>query len=99
MNLELNKIAVWSKANKLSLNEGKTKYTFFHKFRRKSDIPLELPMLAINGKVIARTTPIKFLGILLGEDLSCKNQISVFERSQKILESYIKPKIFSVRVV
>ena len=26
VNLELNKIAVWFKANKLSLNEGKTKF-------------------------------------------------------------------------
>ena len=44
VNLELNKISVWFKANKLSLNEGKTKYTFFHKFRQKGNIPLKLPM-------------------------------------------------------
>ena len=30
VNLELNEIAVWFKDNKLSLNEGKTKCTFFH---------------------------------------------------------------------
>ena len=79
VNLELNKIAVWFKANKLSLNEGKTKYTFFHKFRQKDNIPLKLPMLAINGKVIERTTSIKFLGILFDEYLSWKNHISVVE--------------------
>ena len=77
MNLELNKIAVWSKANKLSLNEGKTKYTFFHKFRQKDNIPLKLSVLAINGKVIEWTTLIKFLGILLNEHLSWKDQIPV----------------------
>ena len=80
VNLELNKIGVWFKANKLSLNEGKTKYTFFCKFRqKKGKIPLKLPMLAINGKVIERTTSIKFHGILFDEHLSWKNHISIVE--------------------
>ena len=70
VNLELNKIAVWFKANKLSLNEGKTKYTFFYKFRQKDNIPLKLSALAIKGKVIEQTTSIKLLGILLDEHLS-----------------------------
>ena len=79
MNLELNEIAVWFKGNKLSLNEGKTKYTFFHKFRQKDNILLKLPMSAINGKVIERTTSIKFFGILLDKHLSWKKHISVEE--------------------
>ena len=100
VNLELNKIAVWFKANKLSLNKGKTNYSFFHKFLGKDNIPLKLPMLAINGKVIGRTTTIKSFGILLDEHLSWKNYISVMKiRFQKILEIYIKLKILSVRVV
>ena len=70
VNLELNKIAVWFKANKLALNEEKTKYTFFHKSRQKDNIRLKLPMLAINRKVIKWTTSIKFLGILLNDHLS-----------------------------
>ena len=41
VNIELNKVAVWFKANKLSLNEGKTKYTFFHKFHQKDNISLK----------------------------------------------------------
>ena len=84
----------------MSLNEGKIKYTFFYKFRQKGNISLNLPVLAINGKVIERTTSIKFLGILLDEHLSWKNHISVVENKvSKILEFYIKPKIFSVRLV
>ena len=78
-NLKLNKIAVWFKANKLSLNEEKTKYKFFHKFRQKGNIPLKLRMLAINGKVMKRTTSIKFPGFLLDVPLSWKNHISVAE--------------------
>ena len=69
VNLELNEIAVWFKDMKLSLNERKTKCTFFHKFPQKDDIPLKLPMLAINGTVIERTISIKFLGILLDDYL------------------------------
>ena len=79
VNLELDKISLWFKANKLSLNEGKTKYTFFHKTRQKDNIPLKMPLLAINGKNIERTTSIKFLGVLLDEHLSWKNHISVVE--------------------
>ena len=79
VNLELNKIVVWFKANKLPLNEGKTKDTFSHKFRQKDNIPSKPLMLAINGKVIERTTSIKFLGILLDGYLSWKNHISVVE--------------------
>ena len=78
-NPELNKIAVWFKINKLSLNEGKTKYKFLHKFRQKDNIHLKLLMLSINRKVIERTTSMKFLGILLDEHLSWKNHISVVE--------------------
>ena len=79
VNVELNKIVVWFKANKLPLNEGKTKDTFSHKFRQKDNIPSKPLMLAINGKVIERTTSIKFLGILLDGYLSWKNHISVVE--------------------
>ena len=57
----------------------KQKYTFFDKFRQKDKISLNLSMLAINGKFIERTTSIKFLGILLNEDPSWKNHISVVE--------------------
>ena len=50
VNLKLNKIAVWFEANKLSLNEGKTKYTCSPNFCQKENISLKLPMLAGNGK-------------------------------------------------
>ena len=57
----------------------KQKYTFFDKFRQKDKISLKLSMLAINRKFIEWTTSIKFLGILLNEDPSWKNHISVVE--------------------
>ena len=38
-------------------------------------------MLAINGKVIERTTSIKFFNILLDEKLSWKNHTSIVENN------------------
>ena len=57
-------------------------------------------MLPINGKVIKRTTSIKFLNILLDEHLSWKNPLSVVENKvSKKFGILHKAKIFSIRVV
>ena len=47
VNIELRKLTEWFKANKLSLNSDKTKYTFFHKLNKRDNIPLKLPELHI----------------------------------------------------
>ena len=65
INNELVNIKDWLTANKLSLNEEKTKYSFFHKPSKKDDIPLHLPKLIINNYEIQRKESIKFLGVLL----------------------------------
>ena len=81
VNNELDKIGEWFKANKLSLNVKKTKYTFFHKHSIKDDIPLKLPALKIANREIERTNAIKFLGILLDENISWKNHIRSVEKN------------------
>ena len=43
VNLELQKINEFLEANKVSLNNRKTKYSLFHKPSRKIDLPLLLP--------------------------------------------------------
>ena len=48
----------WFKANKLSLNNGKTKYNLCHTF--KDDLPLKLPALKIADNKTERKTAIKF---------------------------------------
>ena len=78
-NRELEKISTWFKANKLSLNESKTKFTFFHKPREKDNLPLKLPTLKINQKEIKRTSSIKFLGIMIDENLSWNDHIQIIE--------------------
>ena len=66
---ELEKIPQWLKANKLSLNEGKNKFTLFHKPRDKDNFPLKLPNLKINNNEIKRYSSIKLLGALVDENL------------------------------
>ena len=53
-NVKLNKVFKWFKANKLSLNKDKTKYSLFHKAREKDNIPLKLPSLFIRDREIKR---------------------------------------------
>ena len=54
VNEELEKIGDWFKANKLSLNNKKTKYTLFHKNSIKDDLPLKLPDLKIANNQIEK---------------------------------------------
>ena len=59
--IELEKIAIWFQANKISLNESKTKFTLFHKSWDKDNVPLKLPIPKINNFEIKRTTSIILL--------------------------------------
>ena len=61
MNQELASSNQCFTSNKLSLNAGKTKYSFFHKPSKKDDIPLMLPKLPISNHVVERQVFIKFL--------------------------------------
>ena len=79
VNKELIKINDWFKANKLSLNIKKTNYTLFHKPSAKNMIPIKLPILAINNKPIGRRKSIKFLGVILDENITWKDHIKTVE--------------------
>ena len=70
VNNELHKIGEWFKANRLSLNIKKTKYTFFHKNSVKDNIPLKLPELKIANRGIEKSNTVKFLGVLLDENIT-----------------------------
>ena len=76
MNEELASINQWFTSKTLSLNtKKKTKYSFFHKPSKKVEIPLMLPKLTISNNVTERQELIKFLGVLLDENLNCKEHI------------------------
>ena len=75
MNLELNNISIWFKANKLSLNLSKTKFSLFHSQYQKKKIPSILPKLKIDDSEIIRDKVTKFLGIHIDENLTWKHHI------------------------
>ena len=79
MNEELEKFNIWFKANKLSLNTDKTKFTLFHKSSQSENLPLKLPDLTMNNIIIERKESLKFLGVLIDDTLSWKNHIKIIE--------------------
>ena len=65
INSEIEKINLWLKLNKLSLNADKTKYMIFHTNQRM--IP---PIaLSINNKLIAQMSTFNFLGTMLDSNM------------------------------
>ena len=71
INAELSCVSTWFRANKLSLNTGKTNFMIFHPTQRKVDtIHLHIDNNEIN--LVDKT---KFLGIYLDSHLSWKNHI------------------------
>ena len=70
VNNELYKIGEWCKANTLSLNIKENKYTCFHKNSVKDNTPLKLPESKIANRAIETTHAIKFLGVLLDENIT-----------------------------
>ena len=79
VNEELGKIGDWFKAKKLSLNNKKTKYTLFHENSIKDDLPLKLPDLKIANNEIERKKAIKFLGVMLDENVNWQEHICTAE--------------------
>ena len=79
MNRELHNIKEWFISKKLSLNSKKNDIFNFYKANRRDDLPLVLPKLFLNNQVIKRQSSIKFLGILLDENLSWKEHLKLTE--------------------
>ena len=79
MNTELKRISTWFKANKLSLNIKKTKFSLFHQSRKKRFIPKNLPKLYIDNVEIQRDTVTKFLGVYIDENLTWKHHIDMIK--------------------
>lgn len=73
MNNELYKINQWFKANKLSLNVKKTNFIIFVGRNKKYD--KEKARIYINDNAINQVSHTRFLGVIIDEKLSWKNQI------------------------
>ena len=72
LNTELEKINVWFKVNKLSLNRDKTKAMLFHTVQKN---PANV-QVSIDGKSIEFVKEFKYLGITLDTHLSWKPHIT-----------------------
>ena len=73
-NVELQKMAIWSEKNNISLNLTKTIH-FFTRKRKKCHIKIDLPILYINNFEIVRESRTKFLGIYMDKNLTLKYDI------------------------
>ena len=64
---------------KLSLNAGKTKYLFFHKPSACDSISLRLSTITFNSIKIKRESSVKFLGVIIDENITWNKHIVLAE--------------------
>ena len=67
INHELNLISEWFRANKLAVNESKTKYIIF--YTRFSPRPPDNFTIILNGKTLESVHDTKFLGVFVQENM------------------------------
>ena len=79
VNKELRYVNEWFLANKLSLNAGKTKYLFFNKPSTCDSIPLRLPTITFNNIEIKHESSVKFLGVIINENITWNKHIELGE--------------------
>ena len=78
INSEINKINIWLKANRLSLNIHKSKFMLYYKPPKR----VPIPVLKINNTEITSVDTFNFSGLLINTNLKRKQQ----EKYQKLLE-------------
>ena len=79
VNSELKLVTGWFLANKLSLNAKRTKYVLFYKVTMWDFLPLQLPAMILNNVKIKRENSVKFLSVIIDENLTWKDHIEVVE--------------------
>ena len=67
VNIDLKHLCHWLKANKISLNAGKTELMIFRNTHKLIDYDLKIK---INGKIIIPSSKIKYLGVILDPHLN-----------------------------
>ena len=70
MNNKVKSVSAWFKANKLSIDIGKTKWTIFHPTSKKRFMSTKFPELFIDGITLERETVTKFLGVFIDENVT-----------------------------
>ena len=78
LTLELDKLYVWLKANKLSLNVQKTYYMVFHRARIKLD---KHPVVTMDNVCLNKTESLKYLGMIIDHKLNWAPHIAHVKNS------------------
>ena len=86
MNKELKSVSTWFKANKLSINIHKTKWTIFYPTSKKRFTPTKFPELFIDGITLERETVTKFLGVIINTiSTKISKNIAILYRARLII--------------
>ena len=80
INYDLKKLTDWLNGNRISLNTDKTEFVIFRKPRKK--INLDEINIKLNGKRLFASSHIKYLGVLIDENLSWN--FHIHELSKKL---------------
>ena len=67
LDAELNKLSIWFRANRLSLNLKKTKFIAFKPSQKRANQTIQL---LINNQKIDQVKEIVFLGVIMDENLN-----------------------------
>ena len=95
MNKELKSVSTWFKANKLSINIDKTKWTIFYPTSKKRFMPTKFPELFTDGITLERETVTKFLGVIIDENVTWKAHINtIFTKISKSIDI-----LYTVRLI
>ena len=73
VNYDLKNLSNWLKANKISLNVGKTELVLFTSSKKQLDCDLKIKL---NGKRLYETDSVKYLGIQIDKRLTWKQHIN-----------------------
>jgi exonuclease III len=74
MNADLSNLDAWLAANKLTLNVSKTQLCHFHRKRLNYNL---LNPVYIRNNMIDKTNSVKYLGVMVDEDLNWKDQVAL----------------------
>ena len=73
LNSERDKLSIWFKTNKLSLNLKKTKFMVFQPRQKRSICNVQI---SVDNQNIVKVKEANFLGVILVKNLNWKSQIS-----------------------
>ena len=79
-NSELQGICEWFRANRFYLNVTKTNYALFHQKSTEGKLPSKIFEFKIGKSIMKRKSSVKFLGVMLYENIPWKDDIKTIEK-------------------